>query len=112
MEFREVEMEFSEVERSIEFLLAQQAQFMTDLQHSRELSDQRHVEISRAIVGLSAMGGVLAENDRQLGLRMADMAAAQKDLHETMNELATSQTALMLTVERHLREDHGDARPS
>ena len=66
-------MEFDEVQRSMEFLLAQQAQFAADLQQSRELlhqsrelSDQRHAEISRALIGAMAFGGILAESDPML----------------------------------------------
>jgi hypothetical protein len=107
-------MDFDEVRRSMEFLRAQQAQFMADLQQSRELSDQRHAQISDALIGAMAFGGILAESDRQLGRRMAELSTAHKETEASLKELHKAQkvteaslSALMLTVERHLREDHG-----
>jgi hypothetical protein len=114
-------MDFDEVQRSMEFLLAQQAQFAADLQQarellhqSRELSDQRHAQISDALIGAMAFGGILAESDRQLGRRMAELSTAHKETEASLKELHKAQkvteaslSALMLTVERHLREDHG-----
>jgi hypothetical protein len=106
-------MEFDEVQRSMESLLAQQAQFAADLQQarellhqSRELSELRHAQISDALVGAMAFGGILAESDRQVGRRLAEVATVQKELGEAQKVTETSLSALMLVVERHLREDH------
>lgn len=107
-------MEPEEIQRKIEFLLEQQAQFMIDLQQSRELSDQRHDEMARAIIGFAAIGGTLARSHRTLAKHVTEIAAGQTKLRETMDELGAAQKAteeslhiLMLTVERHLREHHG-----
>ena len=107
-------MDFDEVQRSMEFLLAQQAQFAADLRQarellhqSRELSDQRYAQLSEALVGAMAFGGILAESDRQVGRRLAEVATVQKELGEAQKVTEASLSALMLTVERHLREDHG-----
>jgi hypothetical protein len=40
-------MEFDEWQGSMEFVVTQQAQFVADLQQSRELSDRRHEKFRR-----------------------------------------------------------------
>jgi regulator of replication initiation timing len=116
-------VEFQEFERAMEFLVAQQAQFAADLQQSRDLSDQRHAELSgsiaethRAITGLTAITGMLVESDTRLGLRMDALAARMDGLAESMDELTAQQketaanlSAMILVVDQYFRDrnDHG-----
>jgi hypothetical protein len=58
-------MEFREVERAMHLLRAQHARFTIDLHRSRELSNQRHAEISRAInVVMQTVERLLRERHR------------------------------------------------
>jgi len=100
-----------EVERAIQFLLAQQAQFAADLQQSRELGDQRHAELTRAILGLTSIAGALVETDERLGRRLdsiaikhEELAAAHKELAAAHKETEAALTSLMLVVEKYFRE--------
>jgi phage shock protein A len=104
----EAVMDFEKIRRSMEFVLAQQAQFVADLQQSREESDRRYAQVSEALTGAMAFGGILAESDRQVGRRLAEVATVQKELGEAQKVTEASLSALMLTVERHLREDHSN----
>lgn len=105
-------MEPGDIDRSIEFLLAQQAQFMADLQQSRELSDQRHIEISRAIAGLISLAGSFAEMDRRLGLRIDSVGLKLEALADAQRETEARLNALMLVVERYLRERSNGRGPA
>jgi hypothetical protein len=68
-------MEFEEFERSMEFLLAQQAQFAADLQRSGERHDRQMADVMRALMivgakldGLAAANVERIEDDRRLNL--------------------------------------------
>jgi hypothetical protein len=104
-------MEPTEMVRSIECLLAQQAEFVTDLQRSRELSDQRHGEITRALMGLTAITGIMADSDRKLGGRMDALARKQEAMAEAIRDLAVSHRetdtnlgSFLLVVDKYFRE--------
>jgi hypothetical protein len=104
-------MEPQEVDRAIQFLLAQQAQFGADLQQSRELSDQRHEEVTRALLGLTSIVGTLAVAGQRIDLRIEAIARKHEELADAHKVTQTNLNALMLVVEKYLRERTNGGSP-
>jgi hypothetical protein len=102
-------MEPQEVDRAIQFLLAQQAQFAADLQQSRELSDQRHDHVTQAILGVTTvlghLVGVQAEQAKRhdvLAAEVREMMDRQlRELAEAQKETQGNLNALILVVEKY-----------
>lgn len=119
MEFRPMSPE--EMQRTVQFLLTQQAQFASDL---ASLNGQV-VRIADAVLGLTGIVGRVAESQAQLveshrGLveayaRLVEaqerLAAAQARTDEQLRETDARLNIVIDMFERHLRENHG-ARPS
>jgi phage shock protein A len=113
-----------EIDRSIQFLLAQQAQFAADLQQSRELSDRRHGQVTEALMGLTALAGGFVKADERLGQRLEalderldsisrkheDLARRHEELAEAQKETHARFNSLMSVVERYFRERGGEPR--
>jgi hypothetical protein len=108
-------MEPQEVERAIQFLLAQRAQFATDLQQtrefvatgfreSRELSDRRHGQVTEALIGLTSIVGGLADAERRIERQHAELAEGHKETQANLN-------SLMLVVEKYFRERKNGGGP-
>jgi hypothetical protein len=97
-------MSFEEMQRTMQFLLQQQAKFDAGMEQLREKTDR----ISDALIGLTGIVGRLAlaqeETDRQLRRSLAETDAHINDVESHLN-------VLIEMFERHLREDHGH-RPS
>ena len=103
-----------EIERTMQFLLRQQAQFAADFA-------QRSVEIDKlkdAVVGLTGVAGHTLRAIDQLGARAEQLAVHQQRTDERLRELVeqvqrtdSHLDVLIEMFERHLRDDHGP-RPS
>jgi septal ring factor EnvC (AmiA/AmiB activator) len=116
-----------QIERTMQFLLQQQAQFAADFEKLSAKTDK----IGEAIIGLTAIVGHVTEHVDQLtkaqiatDQQMKDTDQRLKDLERVMREQNAEQREHTRTVEsnlnvviqmfeRHLREDHGHGqRPS
>lgn len=107
-----------EVERTIHFLLTQQAQFATDLQQVRELEDRRHAQLTDAVLGLAGIIGRLSSLQEDIALRHDDLtrrvdqlaghfdqlAGRFDQLAEAQRETQANLNALILVVEKFLRD--------
>jgi chromosome segregation ATPase len=103
-----------EMQRTMQFLLQQQARFDAGMEQLREKTER----ISDAMIGLTGIVGRVAdrverlaeaqqETDRQL--RELREALTHTDVH--INDVESHLNILIAMFERHLREDHGH-RPS
>lgn len=100
-----------EIERTMQFLLQQQAQFAADSAKSdarwvemRDELTEKTRQLSEALFGLTSVVGHLA----------AEQLATDRQLQAVDRQQQTTQEhldALIQLFERHLREDHG-APPS
>jgi hypothetical protein len=112
MEFRPMSPE--EIERTMQFLLSQQAQFGADFAKLEVKVDQ----VTEAVLGLTGVVGHLAgavdrlaarqaeaerlasEQRRETDRRFAELAGAQRRTEDHLD-------AVIVMFERHLRENHG-----
>ena len=53
-----------EMERTIQFVVSQQAQFVSDLQSMRQEADRRHGQVMEGIVGLTSVVGHSSRRER------------------------------------------------
>ena len=117
-----------DMERTMQFLLSQQAQFSADFAKLEVKVDR----VTDAVLGLTGSLGHLtgvvdrltgvvgqlaerqaeterlfAEQRRETDRRFAELADAQKRTDEHLNTVEGHLDALIVTFERHLRETHG-----
>jgi hypothetical protein len=93
-----------EVERTIHFLRSHQAQFATDLQQVRELEDRRHTQLTDAVLGLAGILGRLSSLQEALAERHDDLVRRVDQLAEAQRETQANLNALILAVEKYLRD--------
>jgi chromosome segregation ATPase len=107
-----------EIERTMQFLLQQQAQFAADSARNDarwvELRDElteKTRQLTEGLLGLTSVVGTLAASqlatDRQLQIVDRQLQTVDTQIQTTEEHL----NALIQLFERHLREDHG-AQPS
>jgi hypothetical protein len=109
MEFEPMSPE--QIERTVQFLLQQQAQFEANL---ARLSAKTDV-IADGLIGLTGIVGrmsdglraELEENARQLRESREQLREADADLREHIRTVESHLNLLIEMFERHLREDHG-----
>ena len=116
MEFQPMTPE--EMQRTMQFLLTQQAQFAADLER---LTNRTSI-ITDAVMGLTGIVGRLAERQEQTDQQMREMRAELQaqaqatdsrfnQLGEHIDRVESHLDVVIEMFERHLREDHGQ-RPS
>ncbi len=98
------------IERTMQFLLQQQAQFAADFEKLSGKTDR----IADGLIGLTGIVGRLTENVGQIATaqRLTDQQLKETDrqLKETDEYIKTVESHLNVVIqmfERHLREDHG-----
>ncbi len=100
-----------EVERTMQFLLTQQAQFAADM---ATLEGKTH-QIAEGLIGLTAIVGRLAEAQAQTEQQLKETAAQLKETDERLSEhIRTVESHLDIVIqmfERRLREED-DPGPS
>ena len=110
-----------EIERTMQFLLHQQAQFAADFErHEANLDrlSEKTERVADGLIGLTGIVGQLAaaqqRTDEQVNKTAAQLEETQASLRETQASLRDTDARLShhITVvtdmfERHLREDHG-----
>jgi hypothetical protein len=103
-----------EIERTMQFLLRQQAQFAADFEKLSGKSDR----MMEAIIGLTGIVGHLhasqqrtdeqmKRTDEQMKERFTHTDARLNDLGEYIKTVESHLNVLIEMFERHLREDHG-----
>lgn len=108
MEFQPMSPE--EIERTMQFLLHQQARFAADIERISEKTDR----IADGLVGLTGLVGHLTGHFEQLTVHLGHVTDRFGDVTDLLAELATAQQRtdqqirdLREVFERHLRDDHG-----
>jgi hypothetical protein len=97
-----------EIERTVQFLLQQQAQFAADFEKLSVKVDG----LAETVVGLAGIAGQTMSIVGQLGEAQLRTDEQLRQTDARIKELAEqSQRALIDMFERHLRDDHG-RRPS
>lgn len=96
-------MDDEKLERTIEFILNNQAQFSVDiqkLQEAHQSAEKRLNQLERAAVGLYNATTDLTKNVNELTNDVKELRAAQKETDERLN-------AVILMVERYLSRENG-----
>ena len=103
-----------EIERTVQFLLHQQAQFAADFEKLSGKTDR----LADGLVGLTGIVGRLSENvaqiataqqrtDRQLRETDARLKESDARLSDHIGTVESHLNVVIQMFERHLREDHG-----
>lgn len=96
-----------EIERTIQFLLSQQAQFAVDMEKLSAKTDR----VADGLIGLTSIVGRMAEHSAasqdRTDEQLRDTAASQDRTDQQLRETARNLAELEALFHRHLREDHG-----
>jgi hypothetical protein len=105
MEFHPMSPE--EIERTVQFLLQQQAQFVGDFQKLTGKTDR----LADGLIGLTGIMGQLLTAQHRTGEQLQETARhLQETDHHLSKHISTVESHLNVVIEmfeRHLREDHG-----
>ncbi|MEP7337416.1 MAG: hypothetical protein ABI977_06690 [Acidobacteriota bacterium] len=107
-----------EMERAIDFLVQQQAQFSADLQASRVEFDQRMTaldaklgKLTDAVIGVTAIVGQLVQQQAQMAQKQTELEIALKDLAEKHTETHERLNIFINVVERYISERQNGHQP-
>jgi len=107
-----------ELQRAMQFLLNQQAQFAADLAKNETRWTERFDRITDGLVGLTGIVGQLAASQQRTDEQVRELresdARLQEQIRATDGHIRDVESHLNIVIEmfeRHLREDHGQ-RPS
>ena len=104
-------MSQDEMQRLMQFLLSQQAQFDANLQQLSSRTDR----IAEGLIGLTGLVGMVNRSVGDLAARtdemMRDTKARMDDLGAYISKVEAHLNVVIDMFDRHLREDHG-RRPS
>ena len=98
MEFRPMSPE--EIERTVQFLLHQQAQFAADFEKLSASLSAKTDQLADGLIGLTSIVGRVADSVGQL-------AVAQQRTDRQLRETDRQLQETIRMFERHLRENHG-----
>ena len=107
-------MSFEEMQRAMQFLLQQQAQFAADSAASQARFDLKIDQVTSGLVGLTAIVGQVVDSVSQIAVAQKrtdeQLRATDARLSELSAHITTVESHLDVVIEmfeRHLREDHG-----
>jgi division protein CdvB (Snf7/Vps24/ESCRT-III family) len=103
-------MTHEEMERSMEFVVKQQAQFATDIQRINETIEKHNETFAKhaeAIVALTGLHGRLAEAQARLTETQQDQALKITELAEAGKRTDERLDVLITTVERYISSRNG-----
>lgn len=119
MEFRPMSPE--EIERTVQFLLHQQAQFAADFEKLSVKTDRiadgvinlsvKTDHLADGLIGLTSLVGRVTDSVGQLAAAQQRTDQQVRDTSQQLAETDTRLSEMIRTFERHVREDHG-RRPS
>jgi hypothetical protein len=96
-----------EIQRTMQFLLGQQAQVAADFEKLTAKTDR----IADAIVGLTGIVGRVASQQEHTDQQLRETNLQVKALGDHLKTVESHLDMVIEMFERHLREDHG-RRPS
>jgi hypothetical protein len=106
-------MSREEVERTVQFLLQQQAQFAAEMARNEvrfgELTAKAQ-QVADGVIGLTAVGHLAAEQ-QLTAQQIKDANAKVADLGDYIKTVGSHLDVVVEMFDRHLREEHG-RRPS
>ena len=105
MEFQPMSPE--EMQRTMQFLLAQQAHFAADFEKLTAKTDR----MADAIIGLTGIVGRVADQQERTDQQIRETNVRVDELGEYIKTVEAHLNVVIEMFERHLREDHGQ-RPS
>ena len=105
MEFQPMSPE--EMQRTMQFLLAQQAQFASDFERLTAKTDR----MADAIIGLTGIVGRIADQHERTDQQIRETNTRVDEVGEYIKTVERHVNVVIQMFERHLREDHGQ-RPS
>jgi hypothetical protein len=104
-----------EMQRTLQFLLQQQAQFVADSAASQARFDAGLEQVTSGLVGLTAIVGQVVDSVSQIAAAQKrtdeQLRATDARLSEHITSVESHLDVVIEMFERHLREDHGH-RPS
>jgi hypothetical protein len=104
-----------EMQRTMQFLLRQQAQFAADSAESRVRFDADFKKLSDGLIGLTTIVGRVVDSVGQIAEAQKrtdeQLRATDARLTEHISTVESHLNVVIEMFERHLREDHGH-RPS
>jgi peptidoglycan hydrolase CwlO-like protein len=111
-------MSEEEMQRKMEFIVNQQAQFAVDIQQLREAQNElttKHSKLSDAVLTVVGIVGKLSKSQDRTDAQIKELVAAQDRTETRMNELAQSQAAtddrlniFINVVERYISRNGGN----
>ncbi|HKV37730.1 MAG TPA: hypothetical protein VJX67_00845 [Blastocatellia bacterium] len=91
-----------DVEKTIQFILEQQAQFSSDIQLIMEALRNHQEHFGTSLIDLANSQGRTNEIVAALAERHVDLAEQHKVTEQSLNALEQALNALITTVERHI----------
>jgi len=96
-----------ELQRAMQFLLNQQAQFAADLAKNESRWTERFERLTDGLVGLTGIVGQLAASQQRTDDHLRELRESDARLQEQIRETDAHLNIVIDMFERHLREDHG-----
>ena len=103
------------MQQNMEFIIAQQAQFASDIQKIVEVQlqfDARMTRIEGAVITIVDLVGKLAESQDKMFANLAELAEAQKRTDAALAETNERLNSLIIVVERYFSNGRGGTSPA
>jgi ABC-type transporter Mla subunit MlaD len=107
-------MNNEEMQRNMEFIVSQQAQFAADIQKLQEAHVQAEARITRiegAVVTVVDLVGQLARSQETTGTQIAELVKSQKRTDEALAETNERLNSFINFVERYLSDRQNGHQP-
>lgn len=107
-------MNNDEMQRNMEFIVSQQAQFAADIQKLQEAHVQAEARITRiegAVVTVVDLVGQLARSQETTGTQIAELVKSQKRTDEALAETNERLNTFINFVERYISDRQNGHQP-
>ena len=96
-----------EMQRAMQFLVSQQAQFAADIARNESRWTERFDRIADGLLGLTGIVGQLAASQQRTDEQLQTTKERVDDLGEYIRSVESHLDVVIEMFERHLREDRG-----
>ena len=100
-----------DMERAIEFLVQQQAQFSADLQASRVEFDQKIAKLTDGVIGLAAIVGQITQKQLETDKSIKELSEQQVETAAQLKETDERLNIFINVVERYISERRNGHQP-
>jgi peptidoglycan hydrolase CwlO-like protein len=107
-------MSEEELNRKMEFIIEQQAQFVVDIHKLEERQQElttKHGLLADALLSVVGMVGKLTEGQDELRAEVKELAAAQKRTDEKLTETNERLNVFIDVLERYISEGRNGRKP-